>query len=151
MVQKDTRPYPFLRRLKRSSRRRGRVSSGSRVLASRTITATGIRIRELCNRLLAAKEGLVDTGELSIRTFHDDHAGCLEIADHFDRDRLLDDCRPEDFEAFRVKASIGRGLHAFGRMVTLKTLLLVRSIIRDRSVGHSPNATRFATKVAVTL
>jgi len=83
----------------------------------------GCRIGELCNRFLTTKRNMVDTQELSIRTFHDYHAGCAEIVEHFGRERLVDDCRSEDFEAFRVKASKGRGLHAIGRMVTLTRML----------------------------
>ncbi len=86
-------------------------------------TETGIRIRELCNRFLATKKKAVDTGELSVRTFHDYKSGCVEIADYFGRNRLVIDCRPEDFESFRVKASKGRGLHAIGRMVMLTRML----------------------------
>ena len=66
---------------------------------------------------------MVDSRELSIRTFHDYHAGCAEIIEHFGRERLVDDCRPEDFESFRVKACKGRGPHAIGRMVTLTRMV----------------------------
>ena len=43
---------------------------------------------------------MVDTQELSIRTFRDYHAGCAEIVEHFGKERLVEDCAPEDFEAF---------------------------------------------------
>ena len=86
-------------------------------------TETGIRLKDLSNRFLNAKRAMVDTQELSIRTFHDYHAGCAEILEHFGKERMVDDCRAEDFEAFRVKASKGRGLHAIGRMVTLTRML----------------------------
>ena len=83
----------------------------------------GCRLSELCNRFLNTKRAMVDTSELSIRTFHDYHAGCAEILDHFGKERQVDDCKPEDFETFRVKASKGRGLHAIGRIVTLTRML----------------------------
>jgi integrase len=83
----------------------------------------GCRLKDLSNRFLNAKRAMVDSQELSIRTFNDYHAGCAEILEHFGKERLIDDCGPEDFEAFRVKASKGRGLHAIGRMVTLTRML----------------------------
>ena len=70
----------------------------------------GCRLSELCNRFLNGKRNMVDSNELSLRTFHDYHAGCAEIIEHFGRERLVEDCRPDDFEAFRVKATKGRGL-----------------------------------------
>jgi integrase len=88
-----------------------------------TTTATGVLLKDLCNRFVNAKRAMVDSHELSIRTFHDYHAGCVEILTHFGKERLVNDCRPEDFEAFRVKASKGRGPHAIGRIVTLTRML----------------------------
>ena len=34
-------------------------------------TATGLTIKDLCNRFLTAKQDLVDNGEISPRTFRD--------------------------------------------------------------------------------
>lgn len=84
---------------------------------------TSASIRELCDRFLFTKEKAVNSSELSIRTFHDYKSGCTEIADFFGRDRRIEDCRPEDFSAFRDKAGKTRGLHALGRMVTLTRML----------------------------
>jgi len=77
----------------------------------------------LCNRFLTVKKNLADSQELSIRTFHSYHAGGAEIVDHFGRVRLVEDCKSEDFEAFRVNVNQGRGLHAIGAMVTLTKML----------------------------
>jgi len=88
-----------------------------------TTTATGIRLNELCNQFLNAKKAMVASQELSIRSFHDYHAGCAELLEHFGKERLVEDCRPEDFEAYRVKASKGRGLHAIGKVVTMTRMV----------------------------
>lgn len=84
----------------------------------------GCRLSELGNRFLNGKQSMVDSSELSLRTFHDYHAGCAEIIEHFGRERLVKDCRPDDFEAFRVKPHKGRGPHAIGKMVTLTTMVV---------------------------
>ena len=86
-------------------------------------TATGIRMNDLCNRFLNGKRSMVDSQELSIRSFHDYHAACAEIVDHFGRERLVDDCKPEDFEGFRVNACKGRGPYAIGKIVTVTRMV----------------------------
>ncbi|MCA9009156.1 MAG: tyrosine-type recombinase/integrase [Planctomycetaceae bacterium] len=88
-----------------------------------TTTADGIRMNDLCNRFLNAKRAMVKSQELSIRSFHDYHAGCAEIIEHFGKERLVEDCKPEDFEEYRLKASKGRGLYAIGKMVTLTRMV----------------------------
>src|SRR5262245_53217417 len=50
--------------------------------AGRTPTpadAVGLTIRELCNRFLTAKRHLVDTRELTERSFRDYHATCARL------------------------------------------------------------------------
>jgi hypothetical protein len=83
----------------------------------------GCRLSDLCNRFLNAKRAMVDSQELSIRTFHDYHAGCAEIVEHFGKERLIDDCGPEDFEEFRVKACKGRGPYAIAKIVTVTRMV----------------------------
>ncbi len=85
--------------------------------------ATGIRMNDLCNRFLNAKRALRDTGELSARTFVDYHAACADIVEHFGRDRLIEDCGPADFDAYRTKTSKGRGLHFIAKRVTQAKML----------------------------
>ena len=55
----------------------------------------GCRLSDLYNRFLNAKRAMVDSQELSIRSFHDYHAGCAEIVEHFGNERLVEDCGPE--------------------------------------------------------
>ena len=86
-------------------------------------TETGISLSELCNRFLNTKRSMVDSHELSGRTFVDYHAACGDILEHFGKARLVEDCRPEDFEAFRAAASKGRGLHSIAKLVTTTKML----------------------------
>ena len=69
----------------------------------------GLTVGELCNRFLTAKRHLVDTRELSSRTFADYLATCKRVAGHFGRERSVEDLRPEDFDGLRAALARGRG------------------------------------------
>src|SRR6476620_4155947 len=43
----------------------------------------GLTIRDLCNQFLASKESLVESNEITARTFTDYHATCRRIIDQF--------------------------------------------------------------------
>jgi integrase len=62
----------------------------------------GLDIRDLCNRFLTAKQNLVDSSELSPRTFQDYHATCERMVASFGRRRLVLDLAADDFEAMRA-------------------------------------------------
>src|SRR5215471_85058 len=47
-------------------------------------------IRDLCNQFLSSKQNLVDSGELTPRTFNDYHATCQRIIDQFGKHRPVD-------------------------------------------------------------
>lgn len=79
----------------------------------------GCRVRDLVNRFLTVKESMVHSGELAPRSFRDYHKSCELLIEHFGRERLVEDIRVEDFEAYRLKLGRGRGLHAIGTQVTL--------------------------------
>ena len=80
-------------------------------------------MNDLANTFLNAKRALRDTGELSGRTFVDYHSACAEILDHFGKERLVEDCGPDDFDTYRAKASKGRGLHHIAKRVTTVKML----------------------------
>ena len=84
---------------------------------------TSLRVSELADEFLNAKRVLKESGELSPRSFRDYHAGCAQIVEHFGKERLVSDCRPEDFTAYRQKISKTRGLHSIGWAVTLTRIL----------------------------
>ena len=81
--------------------------------------AAGLQLKDLCNKFLNAKRSRVDSGELSARTFQGYHAAAAELLSHFGAERLVDDCRPEDFESFRGKVATTRGVHGISKMVTV--------------------------------
>ncbi len=63
----------------------------------------GVTIKELCNGFLLAKRALVESGELTNRSWQDDKAACDLIVSHFGKSRLVGDLDPEDFTALRGK------------------------------------------------
>lgn len=73
-----------------------------------------VSVRDLINRFLTTKRQLVDTGELSPRTFADYRATCLRLADAFGKSRVVSDLRPDDFEAFRADTAKTRGPLSLG-------------------------------------
>jgi integrase len=77
----------------------------------------GLEIRDLCNRFLGVKEAEVDTRDISRRHFEDLYTACELIVGHFGRHRLVDDLRPDDFEAFRKELSKTRGAWALGGLI----------------------------------
>src|SRR5262245_22732696 len=77
----------------------------------------GLEIRDLCNRFLGVKEAEVDTRDITRRHFEELHTACELIVGHFGKHRLVDDLRPEDFEAFRKSLSKTRGAWALGGLI----------------------------------
>jgi integrase len=67
------------------------------------IEAEGTTVKKLCNQFLIDKQALVDSGELTQRSWDDYKAACVLIVGHFDKGRLLDDIDPDDFASLRKK------------------------------------------------
>ncbi len=63
----------------------------------------GITVKELCNRFLNAKRALVESGELTNRSWEDYKAVCDLLVPHFGKGRLVNDLDPDDFAALRRK------------------------------------------------
>ena len=68
-----------------------------------------LTIRDLVNAFLAAKQDLVDSGELTERSWRDYHATCGRIAQEFGRTRLVETLNADDFATFRKHLAKGRG------------------------------------------
>jgi integrase len=65
--------------------------------------STGVTVKEVCNRFLNAKLGLVKSGELTNRSWEDYKTACDLIVSFFRKDRLVADLDPEDFNSLRGK------------------------------------------------
>jgi hypothetical protein len=81
------------------------------------LTGEGFTIRDLCNHFLNSKRHLLDTRELSPRTFADYKAVTDRIIETFGRERLVEDLRPEDFEKLRARLAKTRGPVALGNAI----------------------------------
>ena len=78
---------------------------------------TATTAKELCNEFLAAKETLVESGELAQRTWDDYKRTCGYILKHFKSNRAVANLRPIDFVGFRSYLSKGRGVVALANEV----------------------------------
>ena len=65
------------------------------------VVGNGLSIRDLCNRFLTAKQGKLDSGELSAVTFADHYATCTLVIKAFGSTRVVSDLDAGDFENFR--------------------------------------------------
>jgi integrase len=64
-------------------------------------TAGGTTIRDLCNQFLAGKKALVDTGELTARTFAELFNTCKRVGEAFGWRRQIADIHPDEFASLR--------------------------------------------------
>lgn len=77
----------------------------------------GLIIRDLCNSFLTTKKHLIDTGELSPRSFRDYHTTCSRIVTAFGKTRSVDDLAADDFEKLRASLSKKCGPIALGNEI----------------------------------
>jgi integrase len=68
-----------------------------------------LKIADLVNRFLTAKESLVETGELQRRTWQDYYVVCERIVRVFGRGRLVADLAQDDFAQLRAESAKTRG------------------------------------------
>jgi integrase len=77
----------------------------------------GVTIKELCNQFLIAKRALVESGELTNRSWQDYKAGCDLIVSQFGKGRLVADLDPEDFTGMRGKMAKKWGPVTLGNVI----------------------------------
>jgi integrase len=71
--------------------------------------AGGVTVADLCNRFLTAKRHLLDTRELSPRTWHSYHQSCAKLVAALGGSRPVAGLAPLDFETLRAVLAKGRG------------------------------------------
>jgi len=81
------------------------------LLAGRTPrpTTDGLALRDLANRFLTAKKHLVDTGEITLRTYTDYYTTCQQVITAMGKNRLLTDLGSDDFDHLRRCLAKTRG------------------------------------------
>jgi hypothetical protein len=72
----------------------------------------GCTVHRLCNAFMASKRALLDSGELTARSWSDYHKTCTLLIGSLGRDRRVDDLRPDDFETMRKSLAKRRGVVA---------------------------------------
>ncbi len=68
-----------------------------------------LTVRDLVNRFLTSKKSLLDSGELSPRTWSLYYTSCEHLVGSFGKTRLVGDLSREDFEKYRAKLAKTRG------------------------------------------
>jgi integrase len=107
-------------------------------------------VKNLCNEFLNAKQALVDSGELTNRSWQDYKAACDLIVGQFGKGRVVSDLDPDDFAAFRRSMAKGWGPVTLGNAIQR-----VRVVFRfayengliDREVQYGAAFKRPARKV----
>ena len=77
----------------------------------------GLTVKKLCNKFLNAKQALVNSGELTRRSWDDYKAACELCVTHFGKTRLVDDLDPDDFGKLRAALAKGWGPVTLGNVI----------------------------------
>jgi hypothetical protein len=105
----------------------------------------GLTVRALVNHFLTAKQHLVETAELSSRTFVDYHAVCARVVAVFGRERLVADLAADDFDLLRKELAKTLGLVAMGNAIQRVRVLFKHAYdygLIDRPMRYGPTFKR---------
>jgi hypothetical protein len=107
------------------------------------VQADGFTVRHLLNHFLTSKRHLLDTREITNRTFLDYHGTCGRVGECFGLTRLVDDLAADDFG--RLRASLAKTL---GPVALGNTIQRVRSVFKySYDAGLSDKPMRFGPGV----
>ena len=90
------------------------------LLAGRTPgrpTVDGLKLKDLCNHFMTAKEQQRDAGGIKPLTFVNYHTTCKMVIESFGKHRLVDDLAADDFNALRSSLVKRLGVHGVSREV----------------------------------
>jgi integrase len=107
-------------------------------------------VKDLCNEFLNAKQALVDTGELSPRTWAGYKGACDTLVAQLGRGRLVADLGPDDFAALRNKLAKRYGPHGLGTAIQCVRCVCKYAFdagLIDRPVRYGPGFKRPSKKV----
>jgi integrase len=80
-------------------------------------SADVLTVKDLCNEFLNAKKALLESGELSPRTFAEYTAMGELLVTHFGKSRLVDDLDTDDFAKLRNKMAKRWGVYHLGNTI----------------------------------
>jgi integrase len=112
---------------------------------------SAVTVKDVANDFLNAKQALVDTGELSGRTWADYKQVCDMVVAHVGKSRLAEDVGPDDFAALRKKVAKKWGPQRLGSKLIQYTRCLFKHALDagliDRPVRFGPGFKRPSKKV----
>lgn len=85
--------------------------------AGRGQSADRLTVKDLCNRFLTAKNLLTESGELSVRTWHDYHNTCARLSQLVGKNREVEKLAGEDFARLRARLARKLGPVALGNEI----------------------------------
>ncbi|MFN0198466.1 MAG: tyrosine-type recombinase/integrase [Planctomycetaceae bacterium] len=77
----------------------------------------GMTVMRLANAFMTAKKHLLETGEISERTYHGYYAACERLINEMGKYRLVSDLASDDFRRLRVSYSKTRGPVSLGNEI----------------------------------
>jgi integrase len=113
------------------------------------VQGTRLTVRELCNRFLTSKRHLLDTREITARTWKDYYAACDWLIQAFGRTRLVADLAAEDFE--RLRATLAKRwpspVTLAAAITRLRTIVKYAEGILERTIRTGEGLKRPSKKV----
>jgi integrase len=101
-----------------------------------------LTVASVCNQFLTAKQQLIETSELSARSWGEYYSTCESVVSEFGKGRAVDDLRPEDFAKLRRSLARRNGPVRLGNEIQrVRTLLkwAFDSELIDRPVRTGPD------------
>jgi integrase len=110
----------------------------------------GTTLKDLCNQFLNVKWSLVESGELTNRSWQDYKAACELVISHFGKGRLVADLDPDDFATLRTKMAKKWGPVTLGNVIQRMRVVFKFAWdngLIDRPVRYGQNFKRPSRKV----
>jgi integrase len=114
------------------------------------VQADGLAVRDLANHFLTSKRHLLDTREITLRTFQDYYATCARLVEAFGKTRLVSDLAAGDFERLRAALAAKWGPVALGNEIQRVRVVFkfgYEAGLIDRPVRYGPGFKRPGKKV----
>jgi integrase len=111
--------------------------------------ADAVTVKDACNAFLVHKQDLVETGELSPRTWDGYKTACAFLVEQMGKGRLVSDLGPDDFAALRNRLARRYGPHGLGtaiQCVRCACKYALDSGLIDRPVRYGPGFKRPSKK-----
>ena len=103
------------------------------------LSSDAATVKELANAFMASKERMLESGELSPRSYKDYYRTCGNVVKFFGRLRLIDDLKPADFGRLRAHLARKRNAVSLGNEINRVRILFkyaVDSGLTDRAVRY---------------